>query len=152
VQNAGSNENPDRILISQIVDAGLRDTPFVTNLVAQTLGAVVCEAKAGYIRMRFSLGAIHVQGYGAIHGGIVSTALDTAMALAALSCVKVKQSVATINLNVNFVRAAQIGDLFIAADIVKPGSTMSFVSATATDGDRKIIATASAAFAVLAVR
>ena len=86
-----------------------------------------------------------------MHGGVASTLIDTAggLALRPLLASPVEGSMATINLNVNYLRPAT-NDLTATADVVRAGSTVGVSNVTVEsetpDGEVKPVATGQGAY------
>ncbi len=88
------------------------------------------------------------QGGGIIHGGIVSTMLDSALALAAFTRLQQGQSFATVSLNVHFLRQALPGRHLAKARLDRMGARMIFASAELfRDGETAPLATGTAVMA-----
>lgn len=83
-----------------------------------------------------------------IHGGAVTTLLDQACGLATLAGFARPTSCATLNLSIDYMRAAKPGETIIAqAHCYKTTKHVAFLRATAHDGDENDpIATAQATF------
>ncbi|EMA46159.1 PaaI family thioesterase [Halococcus saccharolyticus] len=86
-----------------------------------------------------------------IHGGIAATLIDTAGGIALRPALDdpMSDGVATINLNVNYLRPAG-GDLIATADVIRAGSTVGVSTVTveseAPDGEMKPVATGQGAY------
>ncbi|MEO1063808.1 MAG: PaaI family thioesterase [Actinomycetota bacterium] len=91
----------------------------------------------------------HGQPHGAVHGGVVFTILDTAMGAAATSVLEEGQICATSDLQIRFLRPAFEGSLTADATVVNAGRRLVTVRGDVTDGEGRLIATGTAAFAVL---
>ncbi|MDA0834100.1 MAG: PaaI family thioesterase [Planctomycetota bacterium] len=92
----------------------------------------------------------HLRTLGLLHGGVVATLLDTAMGSAAFSLVSTDQHVVTVQLNVNFIRAAEKGDVLIAKGHVRHGGRKTIVSAgEVLNANDELIAMGTATFMVL---
>ncbi len=71
-----------------------------------------------------------------VHGGIITTVLDQAMGLAAISGYDTLTSVATLNLSLDYMRAAEPGkDIIAIANCYKVTRHIAFVRGIAHDGD-----------------
>jgi uncharacterized protein (TIGR00369 family) len=77
-----------------------------------------------------------------VHGGAISTLIDTAATVAAWATNEVTESPtgSTVALSINFVSAARATDLRAEARVVRRGRQLSNVEIHATDPDDKLIA------------
>jgi uncharacterized protein (TIGR00369 family) len=77
-----------------------------------------------------------------VHGGAISTLIDTAAMAAAWASDDVSESPAgaTVALSVNFVSAARSSDLSAQARVVRRGRELSFCEVSVTDADEKVVA------------
>lgn len=85
-----------------------------------------------------------INGTGVLHGGALSTAIDTAIAHAALYCTVPEnfRSGATVNLTVNFIAPVRLGSrVTIESKKTGGGSTMFMSAAKARDETGRIVAT-----------
>ncbi len=88
-----------------------------------------------------------------ITGGIAATLIDTAGGLAIRTALEdpVATQIATINLNVNYLRPAT-GDLAATADVIRVGSTVGVsevtVESTTPDGETTAVATGQGSFRI----
>jgi len=86
-----------------------------------------------------------------IHGGVAATLIDTAGGIALRPALDdpMEDGVATINLNVNYLRPAT-GDLIATADVIRSGSSVGVSTVTleseAPDGEMKPVATGQVAY------
>lgn len=74
---------------------------------------------------------------GVIHGGIISTVVDTAAGLAASASIPVKSAVATLDLRIDYLKPALPGKAITAeAECYRLTKSVAFVRALAHQGDR----------------
>jgi uncharacterized protein (TIGR00369 family) len=135
--------------VARAVAEGLTDLPMPTNPSFRALRARLVRAKMGEIVMSFRLGKAFLQGRGFVHGGALSTLLDTGMAMAVYSALSPDQATATASLTINFFAAAPPGVYWAHASVEKKGRSLAFTRATLYSRDEKTIAVATASFAIL---
>ena len=88
-----------------------------------------------------------------LHGGVAATLIDTVGGLALRTAIDnpVETRVATINLNVNYLRPAT-GDLVATADVIRAGNSVGVseitVESTTPDGVTKVVAIGQGAYRV----
>ena len=82
---------------------------------------------------------------GIVQGGFIAAMLDSAMGASAVTGAGKKNiSVANTEMKVSFLRPAKLGStLTCTAQVLKPGSVISFLEAKVTDEAGQLIATAS---------
>lgn len=83
-----------------------------------------------------------------VHGGAISTLIDTAATVAAWATDEVPESPsgATVSLSVNFISAARACDLVADARVVRRGRKLSFVEIEAKDPNGTLIANGIATY------
>ena len=118
----------------------------------RTLGMSLLHVAPGEVDVGMPWDQRFCEGGGGLHGGTVSTGLDTVCASAAVSLQAAADSVLTAELKTNFLRHA-VGDRFrFEGRVIKPGRTLVFTEGKAwaiTDGREKLVATMSATMAVI---
>lgn len=82
------------------------------------------------------------QPHGLLHGGVTATLIDTAMALAVITCLTREEKASTVDLNVYYLRPHTEGKISCTAKIIKPGKRLLTVSAEVVNEQGKLIATA----------
>jgi uncharacterized protein (TIGR00369 family) len=104
------------------------------------------------IELSFVVGQQFLQAEDVVHGGIVTTMLDFAMAYAALLAIPDGLSVATINMNVSYLRSARSGQFRAVAEVERCGKKVVFARAQLLDRETKAVATAVSSLAIVAPR
>jgi uncharacterized protein (TIGR00369 family) len=112
---------------------------------AQLFGTEVVAAEVGSVTLTSHPGTNANSRRGTIHGGVVCTLLDTAMVLAAVTCLDRVGDFSTVDLSVHFMRSATAGEQTFTtyADVVRPGSRITFVQGRCEDGDGRVLAIAT---------
>jgi len=88
-----------------------------------------------------------------LHGGVAATLIDTVGGLSLRTAIDdpFETKIATINLNVNYLRPAT-GDLVATADVIRAGSSVGVseitVESTTPDGETKIVAIGQGAYRI----
>jgi len=87
---------------------------------------------------------------GIVQGGFIAAMLDSAMGASAVTGAgKMNISVANTEMKVSFMRPAKLGStLTCTAQVLKPGSVISFLEAKVTDEAGLLIATASSSYLI----
>ncbi len=123
----------------------------MTDALARSLKGAILELdpEAGRAVLAFAPDEGFKQGGGVIHGGVVTTMLDYAMALAAFSRAAEGQSFATVSLTTHFLRSALPGRHLAHARLDRMGARMIFASAELVrEGESQPLATGTAVMAM----
>jgi uncharacterized protein (TIGR00369 family) len=144
--------NPDHILVRNFASGIHENNGFVTsNNLAAALNIQIIEARSGpgSVVLRCQPGALFLQGAGRVQGGAISSILDFAMSFSAMADFPGEFLVATIAMNVSFIRAAPQAPLHAEGWIDQATRSLVFTQATlkcVQSGD--LIATAASTLAV----
>jgi len=99
--------------------AGARDAALISGLdylkaikdgrinpppIAMLVGYKISEVDSGYAVFELDPDEYHYNPFGTVHGGIISTILDTAMTTSVLSTLRKGVSCSTVEIKVNFIR------------------------------------------------
>ena len=121
---------------------------FVVPLL-QTLGIKLTEIGARHAVMEVTVSDIHRNYYGGAHGGLIATLVDT-VSFFPKPLIPSGRSVTTTSLNINYVRAATVGDRLIArSELLHLGRRTASLSVRVLDGKDRLIAHGSATLLVL---
>ncbi len=128
--------------------AGLRHSPFV-----EYIGARREEMGEGFVRLSIIVGSQHTNPNGVMHGGVVTTMMDSAIggALGALRGGDAgRRPHATIEMNTSFLATARLGDeVVVDGRVIQLRRTVAFAEAEARRrSDGEIIAKARLTFGI----
>src|SRR5260370_2122907 len=79
------------------------------NNTAKQFGFELVEAKPGKVVLRMNVNEHHLQVHGVVHGGVLAALADTAGGLASYMACPPGTRVATIDLKINYLEAAEGG-------------------------------------------
>ncbi|WDF66972.1 PaaI family thioesterase [Sphingobacterium oryzagri] len=99
--------------------------------IAKTLDFQTLSVEEGKILFEFTPYEFHYNPIGSVHGGVISTVLDTAMGCAVHSVLPQGVAYTTLELKVNFVKAVTIksGKLLVEGRLIHSGRTTALVEA-----------------------
>jgi uncharacterized protein (TIGR00369 family) len=123
--------------LQRIVSGELPGVP-----IGDTLGFRVTEVESGRIVL---LGTPDPRSYnliGTVHGGWAASILDSAMALATLSCLDEKTAFTTLDIRINYLRPLTIdlGEVRAEGRVIQGGRKMSYCEAKLADSSGKLLA------------
>ena len=123
-----------------------RRSPFSAHI-----GAVMEELREGYARLSIVLETRHTNPNGVMHGGVITTMMDSALgaAIGALRGEEASRSPhATVEMNASFLAGARPGDrIVVEGRVLRLGKTIAFGEAEARRGD-ELIAKGRLTFAI----
>jgi len=101
--------------------------------------------------------AIDVRGHhlnlmGTLHGGMIATLADTATGLALRSSLDRGLTFTTTQLGVTFLAAGREGRILAKGRVIKSGRRFGYAEADVVDADGRLLARATATFAVMSER
>ncbi len=117
------------------------------------IGTEMEEMRDGYVRLSLVLQRHHTNPNGVMHGGVVTTMMDSALgaALGSLRGDEAKRNPhATIEMNASFLAAARAGDeIVVEGRVLRLGKSIAFGEAEAhRRGDGELIAKGRFTFAI----
>ena len=120
----------------------------LANPFLQHMGIEIVQWSEGSAEFHMNIQPWHLNRYGALQGGVVSTLVDAACGYAGLFAPPGAPEVhgVTITLNVNFVSGAKSGLLIVKAKRVGGGKTIFFSEAQVHDEAGNLIASGQASF------
>ncbi len=124
-----------------------RRSPFSAHI-----GAEMEELRDGYARLSLVLESRHTNPNGVMHGGVITTMMDSALG-AALGALRGLEAVraaphATVEMNASFLAGARPGDkIVVEGRVLRLGKSIAFGEAEARKGD-ELIAKGRLTFAI----
>lgn len=103
---------------------------------------------AGRSKLRLDSRAELENGRGDIHGGVVASLLDAALAVAVRSAYSNGEGAATVSLTVNFLQPGR-GSLIATGHVVRAGRTLASAEASVTDVSGRVVAHAVGTMRIL---
>ena len=82
------------------------------------------------------------QNHGVVHGGVIASLIDTAMAFAIISLLAPRERVTTVDLTISYLRPLTSGRMTSVAKVVRAGRRLFVVSAEVFGPDGKLATTA----------
>lgn len=143
---------PDPDLLATLVpqDPDYRDRvagSFGRQQAMQTLGITLERFGPGYVELAMPFDPRFAQQHGYVHGGIVSTALDSACGFAAFTLMPPEASVLTAEFKTNLIAPASGAAFRFSGAVLKAGRTLTFCEGRAfavSDEGEKLIASITA--------
>ena len=129
------------------LDGFVHESPF-----AELLDMRVSDPDDGSSVVVMPINARHLQQAGRVQGGLVVALADYAMYRAIKALLKPGEGTATIEIKVNFLAAAQKGELTATANIISPGRRLMVGEMEVKDQDGKLIAQGLGTYMVLQPR
>lgn len=110
--------------------------------VARLIGYRLREAERGRVVFELEPAEYHYNPFATVHGGIMSTLLDSAMTAAVLSTLGVGLTCATLEMKVNFVRpvTGAVGVVRGEGTVIHAGSSIATADGKLLDGRGKLYA------------
>jgi uncharacterized protein (TIGR00369 family) len=108
----------------------------------------VLRVEPGEVDVAMEVGPDHLNLRGLLHGGMIATLADTASGLAIRSALGPGSSHATVQLDVQFLRAGGPGTIEAHGRAVRVGRSIAFAEADVVDASGATLARATATHAV----
>jgi acyl-CoA thioesterase len=113
-----------------------------------TLGMEITRAEPGYAKVRVPFGSHLLNANGVLHGGVVFTAGDAAVAVALLGLLEPGARIATLEMKINFLKPVESSEILAEAAIVHRGRKTAVGEVTVRDASGTIVAKALATYAI----
>jgi acyl-CoA thioesterase len=115
------------------IRARLAANPFI-----KFVGITVPQLGRGYARFVLPFKPDLANSIGLMQGGVIAALADEAVAFALYSLVKDGETINTVEMKINFLRAVKEGDVVAEAHIAKRGRTISLGEFEVRQGDRLV--------------
>jgi uncharacterized protein (TIGR00369 family) len=114
------------------------------------MGIRVVEAQPGMARIELDVGPDHLNIGGTVHGGVIATLVDVAVAVACHATYPDgrRRATGTTELNVSFLQPAGAGPLSCRALIRRRGRSLAVGEVEVTDGAGRLVAVGRATYMV----
>ena len=110
------------------------------NTFDKNLGAKLVSSKKGYCKVKLDIKPSHLNHGGIVHGGVLATLCDIALAGAVATVMKKEEWCVTIQLNIEYMDPAFLGEtIFGYGKLVRRGKTLAFVEGGIESKDKRKI-------------
>jgi uncharacterized protein (TIGR00369 family) len=103
----------------------------------------------GHACVEMNVDATHANPVGTVHGGVLCTIADSAMGLAYASTLEERETFATVELKINFLRPVYETALIASGVVVHRGRNLGLVECSVTDRTGRLVAKATSTFITL---
>ena len=130
-----------------MVDGAMPPPPIMA-----TLGVTGFRPERGRVVVEMPAAEFHYNPLGGVHGGVISTLLDTAAACAVQSTLEVGEGYTSLDLSVKFLRPVTVdsGLLTCQGDVIQRGRRTALAQAQLTDGAGRLVAHATSSCMIFA--
>jgi len=123
---------------------------FLNSSFSETLNIIGTELEEGQATLYMEiLPEKHMNTNQSLHGGVMASLLDTASGMSVRSLLDESETIATINLSINFLRPGFSGKLTAKGHVKSKGKKMATVEAELYDEKNKLLANSIGTFAIL---
>ncbi|MGG1517352.1 PaaI family thioesterase [Paenibacillus oryzisoli] len=112
------------------------------------LGCEFVHIQDGVVTIALEAKPHHLNPIGMVHGGVLSSLLDTAMGIVTMTA-RPEEKVVTTNLNVHFVSPLYAGRLLVTAELVHQSRKMLTAQGRVTDSEGKLGTMGTGTFRVI---
>jgi uncharacterized protein (TIGR00369 family) len=121
---------------------GLKDGRINPPPVGMLVGYNICEVRFGYAAYELIPGEYHYNPFGTVHGGIISTLLDSTMTSAIITTLDKGKRCSTSDVKVNFIKpvTTETGPLRCEAEPIHVGNSLAIAEGRVMDQDGQLYA------------
>ncbi|MFW9929952.1 MAG: PaaI family thioesterase [Candidatus Thorarchaeota archaeon] len=117
--------------------------------IASLVGFKLISFEYGKAKFTMHADQRHHNPGGILHGGILCDITDAAMGVAFATTLEENQRFATINLQINYLKAIIEDDLIAEGYLIKKGKSIGFLEAKVYDSTNNLVATASSSCKII---
>jgi uncharacterized protein (TIGR00369 family) len=134
--------------------AGIKDGRHPPPPVAMLLGYRIHDVREGFAAFRLDPQECHYNPFSSVHGGILSTLLDTTMTASVLTTLAPGRTCATVEIKVNFIRPVNVdsGTLTCKAEPIHVGRNLATAEGKVKDSKGRLCAHGVCTCSILEVR
>ena len=126
----------------------MAEPPKTSGPFARLLGVEVVSQSDEAVELALDARLDHEREGGILHGGVMMSLLDMAMAGTVARTLEAGQSTASVSITTDFLRPAGQGRLVARATLVRRGATMAFPVGELFDAQGKLVARATGVWAI----
>jgi uncharacterized protein (TIGR00369 family) len=120
-----------------------------TSPYPRLLGMRLTVMEPDRARIELEIGEHHLQPFGIVHGGVISTLIDTATFWAAFSRLPEDAGLVNVDLKLNYLAPAARGRLVADGRCLRPGRTLGYAEAYVRDDRGGLVAHGTSTLRVL---
>lgn len=114
--------------------------------IASLLGINLTSVDSGVAAVEYDTSAQHANAMGTLHGGVLCALADTAMGVAFFTVLEEGESLATLELKINYLKPVWKGKLTATARVVKRGKLTGLLECDILDGEGQLVARAGSTY------
>nr|WP_091696255.1 PaaI family thioesterase [Algoriphagus locisalis] len=138
--NSMENQNQQLAQFKELIGKKLDKMP---SMAGNWLGGTLLEIEKGFIKVSYTVSPAMCNPAKILHGGVASLMMDDVIGMANFATGS-EFLMTSINLNVDFLSSAQIGEkLEVSAKLVRSGANLNHWDAVITKDSGKLVAKAS---------
>ncbi len=120
-----------------------------TSAFHRAFGMTLEHVAGGEVDLALEAGPEHLNLMGTVHGGVLATLADSATGLAYRTVLEPNMTFTTIQLQMTYLSAGRAGRIVTRGRVVKRGRRTGYAEADVVDGEGRLLARATALFAVM---
>ena len=128
----------------------IRDGSIAPPPAAHLVGYHIVNVDTGQAVAELNPSEYHYNPFSTVHGGLLSTLLDTAMTAAVMTLLPAGQACSTLELKVNFIRpvSSRTGPVTARANVIHAGKRVATVEGRLFDANEKLYAHATSTYLI----